>query len=262
MNSPQHRSSPTSTLLTLLPKALEARKKATRDGERDRDDLLLAHIYLHTGDGANAEHTARELLARAPDSDTAIGLLGAAYRLQKNLPAWRTLLESNLQRRPQDSALLKQAATEAEVEGDYTRARRSYASILESGQATSDDSNIYAWLSLFDNSVDEPALAAAQQANLQSKEENPVYLHTLACLNAAVGRVAEARQLLLQEMTFSGLELPDSAAWYGFGRIYEQYGVYDAATAAYRKVTKPEGELDPLNTYVLAQARLAKLRAQ
>jgi hypothetical protein len=77
-----------------------------------------------------------------------------------------------------------------------------------------------------------------------------------------VGRTAEARQLLLQAMSVAGLEEPDSSIWYGFGRIYEQYGLNDAAIGAYRRVEMPAGNLDPADTFVLAQSRLAALRAK
>ena len=43
--------------------------------------------------------------------------------------------------------------------------------------------------------------------------------------------------------------------------IYEQYGVLDAAIAAYRKVEKPEGPITPTDTFVLAQTHLKALHA-
>jgi hypothetical protein len=120
---------------------------------------------------------------------------------------------------------------------------------------------MYAWLSLFDEQVDDQALEAAQQANLLSKNNNYAYLHTLACLDAARGESAEARQLLLEAMSTGNLEVPNSAIWYGFGRIYEEYGVNDAAAAAYQRVERPDGVIDPTGTFVLAQSRLKALHA-
>ena len=116
-------------------------------------------------------------------------------------------------------------------------------------------------LSLFDDQVDDQALAAAQQANLLSKNDNYAYLHTLACLNAARGETAEARQLLLEAMSSGHLEEPNGAIWYGFGRIYEQYGLYDAAANAYKRVERPDGVIDPTDSFMLAQSRLKALHA-
>jgi tetratricopeptide (TPR) repeat protein len=251
-----------SMLQALLPSAVAARKSASTETERDNLDLLLASLYLDTQDGPDAEVIARHLLQRQPDSDTAVNLVGRAYGLEKKWAAWRSLLDARLQKHPDNRGLLVQSASEAEAEGDFARARRNYRSILDSGRASVEDNNMYAWLSLFNDSADEQALAAAQQANLLTQQNNFNSLHTLACLDAAVGRTAEARQLLLQAMSVAGLEEPDSSIWYGFGRIYEQYGLNDAAIGAYRRVEMPAGNLDPADTFVLAQSRLAALRAK
>ena len=175
--------------------------------------------------------------------------------------AWKSLLDPRLQMHPNDRSLLLQTAAEAEAEGDLPRARRAFRTLLDSGNALADDYNMYAWLSLFDEQVDDQALEAAQQANLLSKNSNYAYLHTLACLDAARGETAEARQLLLEAMSTGNLEVPNSAIWYGFGRIYEEYGVNDAAAAAYQRVERPDGVIDPTGTFVLAQSRLKALHA-
>jgi tetratricopeptide (TPR) repeat protein len=92
-----------------------------------------------------------------------------------------------------------------------------------------------------------------------SKNASFADLHTLACLYAAQGKTTEAKQVLLQAMAAGNLTQPNSAAWYGFGAIYQQYGVTDAAIAAFKKVEKPERTISPTDTYVLAQAHLREL---
>jgi tetratricopeptide (TPR) repeat protein len=127
-------------------------------------------------------------------------------------------------------------------------------------KATANDYNSLAWLSLFDGPVDEDALHAAQQANLLTKSSNFSVMHTLACLYAEMGKTEDARQLLLQGMKADAIEEPNGAAWFAFGRIYEQYGLPDAAAAAYRKVDKQDDETSEAeDTYLLAQQRLKKL---
>lgn len=250
-----------SALLALLPSVVTARSSTSLDADRDNLDLLIASLYIHTGDGLNASSVAQQLLKQHPNSGIAVDLAGRAYGLQKKWADWRSLLEAHLRDRPNDRGLLLQSAAEAEAEGDFARARSSYRTILDSGHASAEDYNTYAWLSLFEASVDDEALAAAQQANLLSKESSFGDLHTLACLDAARGRTAEARQLLLQAMSTGGLEEPNSSIWYGFGRIYEQYGVTDAAIDAYKHVEAPEGIMGSTDTFVLAQSRLKALHA-
>ena len=55
---------------------------------------------------------------------------------------------------------------------------------------------------------------------------------------------------------------PNSTAWFSFGGIYEQFGSNDAAIAAYREVTPPEGPINPIDTYNLAQTRFKGLSAR
>jgi tetratricopeptide (TPR) repeat protein len=148
---------------------------------------------------------------------------------------------------------------EAEAEGDFPRARQALQSILDSGRGQPEDFNLFAWLSLFDQTVDDKALDAAQQVNMTTKNSNYSYLHTLACLDAARGNTTEARQLLLEAMKVGHLEGPNAAIWYGFGRIYEQYGANTAAIAAYNRVKNEASKDDPIGPYVLAQRRLEAL---
>ena len=246
-------------LLPLLPAVLKARGSTSVDEDRDNLDLLLASIYLHTGDGPRAQEVAQQLLKQHSQSDTALGLVGRSYGLQKKWDEWRSLVDNALQSRPSDRDLLIQTASEAEAESNFSGARRSYRTILDSGHASAEDFNMYAWLSLFEGNVDDQALAAAEQANLLTAEGSFANLHTLACLEAARGRTAEARQLLLQAMSVGGLEEPDSSIWLGFGQIYEQYGVIDAAASAYKRVEASKGVTSPTDTFVLAQARLRAL---
>jgi tetratricopeptide (TPR) repeat protein len=133
---------------------------------------------------------------------------------------------------------------------------------LDSGHALAVDYNAYAWLSLFSGTADSEAVEAAQQANLLSNGSSFAVLHTLACIYAAQSKTTEARQFLLQAMSSGNLAEPNDSIWLGFGLIYEQYGVRDAAIGAYKRVQKPEGNVSPIDTFVLAQTRLRALGVQ
>jgi tetratricopeptide (TPR) repeat protein len=165
-----------------------------------------------------------------------------------------------LTKHPTDRNLLLKAQA-SQAQGDFAGARKTLRAVLDNGEATSNDYNNYSWNALFEKKVDADAIQAAQQANLLSKNASFADLHTLACLYAAQAKTAEAKQVLLQAMAAGNLALPNSAAWFVFGAIYEQYGVTDAAIAAFKKVEKPEGPLFPTDTYILAQAHMNDLHA-
>lgn len=224
--------------------------------------LLLAYAYLNEQNGAAARIYTDKLIAQYPDSITAITLTGRVYRLLQDFSSWSALLNTHLARHPTDRDLLLQSAFEAEDESAFPRARKALQQIIDSGKATSYDYNNLAWLGLFDDHVDSASLQAGQQATLLTKNSSFNELHTLACLYAAEGKTSEARQLLLDGMAAANLAEPNSAIWFGFGSIYEEYGADDAAIAAYRKVTKPESTpIDPTDTWVLAQSHLKSLHA-
>jgi len=103
----------------------------------------------------------------------------------------------------------------------------------------------------------DAALKAAQLSN------NPWgILHTLGCLYAEVGKLKEAREILVQAMDAANLDDPDSSFWYAFGRVAEQAGERDLALADYKRVTAPKNPLElPGSSYQLAQIRLKALQS-
>jgi len=240
-------------------KARAGKMDPVKDQEdRDSLELLQVAIALHASDGLGARGSTRELLKRYPDSPTAIRLEGEADELLRDWAAWTTLLDSRLEKHPKDRFLLGQRAKEAEFEGDFQRARKALQVAIDGSDAQPEDYNEYAWVSLFSGDVDTQAAEAADKAYGLAKNESFAVLHTLACVDAARGKTGEAREMLLKAMSVGHLAEPNGAIWFGFGLIDEQYGLPEAAIAAYKRVEKPE-RAGPTDAYVLAQRRLVAL---
>jgi len=245
----------------LLPAVHSAWEKSTDDEERASLGLVLANGYIEIRDGAAARAAVGELLKKYPDSNVALNLAGGADVLLKDLADWDALIDKRLKVHPKDEDLLRIKANAAEWKGDFALARATEQQVMDIGKAKAGDYNSYAWTGLFDGKVGDDVVKAAQQATLLTKNATFAELHTLACIYAVQGKTKEARELLLKAMTLANLSEPNSEVWFGFGSIYEQYGVNDAATEAYRKVEKPEGFVAPTSTWVLAQNRLKALGA-
>ncbi len=248
------------TVVALLPDVLALSSSST-SSSRDNLDLLLAIMYLRAEDAVNAKTATQHLLDDHPDSLTAGLLAGQSHELSKDWSGWHTLLDKQLGQHSGNRLLLLQSVREAELQGDFARARTILHTLLDSGHALSGDQNNYAWLALLEDKPDEAAMQAAAQATLAAHNNDAGALHTLACLHAARGETALARQFLLDALSAGGKDEPDSAAWYGFGRIYEQYGLIDAALGAYRRVEQPRTP-EPDSTFVLAQRRVRLLGAK
>jgi tetratricopeptide (TPR) repeat protein len=251
-------------IAAMLPQISSRRDKWTSgEGKPDRKDmnLLLAEGYLRMGDGANARTAGDALLAEFPDSETAMRLIGMADSLNRAWTHWNSMLDAALAKHPTDHDLLSGKAWAEQAQGDFAGARKTLRQVLDAGQATGNDYNNYSWNALFQDKVDADAIQAALQANMLSKNSSFADLHTLSCLYAAQGKTTEAKQVLFEAMAAANLGQPNSSAWFAFGAIFEQYGVLDAAIAAYKKVERPEGPITPTDTYVLAQNHLKALHA-
>ena len=247
-------------ITAMLP---ELAQKAAATGLDKSDpaglDLLLADGWLHAEDSTHAKPAIDALLAGWPDSYTALALAGEEDRLTKNWAGWNARVDAHLAKHPGDRILLLQKAEAQQAQGDFAGARKTLKQELNGGEANAEDYNNYAWNALFEHNVDEDAIQAGQQATTLSNNARFADLHTLACLYAAEGKTTEARQVLLQAMQAEAMAEPNSAAWFAFGAIYEQYGDRDAAIAALKKVEKPEGPVNPVDTWVLAQEHLKAL---
>jgi tetratricopeptide (TPR) repeat protein len=161
---------------------------------------------------------------------------------------------------PDSLAAKRLSARLLAAKGDFDGALKELRSIAEDGRATTEDLNLFAWAALFVTSVPADAVEAAERANTLTQERNFAILHTLACVYAELGKPVEARNLLTKALETSHLAEPNSALWYGLGRLAELYGQPDAAVAIYKRVESPEGETtDAFATYNLVQARIRQL---
>ena len=246
---------------SMIPMVRAAWEKATAEDKHLDLGLLLATLMGGVEDGPGLREVSAEILTKYPESYVAIDRAGIAARLTKDWSSWNQILASHIAKHPDDEVLLRLKAQFAEDQGDFALTRATEQLVIDKGKGGAGDYNQYAWSGLFDGQVGPEVVKAAQQANMLSNSNSFAELHTLACIYAAVGKTSEARELLLKSMTAANLSEPNSAVWFGFGSIYEQYGVNDAAINAYRKVEKPDGPIGATDTWVLAQIRLKALGA-
>jgi tetratricopeptide (TPR) repeat protein len=171
------------------------------------------------------------------------------------------LAKKRLEKMPDDITALRALATSSAAQHNYAAAYERLLKVVASANSDAQDVNQVAWLSLFYDRPGGADLDAALRAS-QMQANDGDFRHTLGCVYAEVGKPREAREVLLQAMDLWNLTQPNSALWYAFGRIAEDYGEQDIARADYAKVTPPkmlESEWD--STYRLAQSRLRSLGA-
>jgi len=206
---------------------------------------------------------AKRLMEQEPDSVIALNLAAQGYQLQNDPASLQALLAPRLAKKPGDRDLLVAETQAYELAHNFKAAQETQQKVLDSGKATVNDYNSYAWLGLFHNDLGEDIIKAAQQSAQMGKNSGFAELHTLACIYAAQGKTTEARQVLREAMDAGNMGEPTSEVWYALGLIYEQYGEKKAALDAYRRVQAHEFDdhtfVSPGSTYVLAQGRIREL---
>ena len=241
----------------VLPILNAAREKAANDEERMRIDQALALTLVRTEDYAAALPVVQRLAQSAPDSAVGFNMLtNTLGRLDRDDEITK-LANDRLARFPKDDDALRVLGGEAMNHGDYATCDKYYRQVIDELRPTANDYNNIAWNALFSGVNLDRALEEARQA-MQLPGAGPALLHTLASLYAETGKSLEAREALLQSMDDAGRDEPADHDWYVLGRIAENYGVTDAALAAYRRVEKPKSDLAS-STYLLASKRLKNL---
>jgi tetratricopeptide (TPR) repeat protein len=222
-------------------------------------NLAVARAYKKLSDYQGYLKYTSLLYDAHPDSEIAFVLLTDALGL---LERWKDLEKIILEKRsanPNSFPALRAECAMAQSRGEHVQAWELGQKLIDLGEARPEDMNNIAWSALFLSEFDQRAVDIIERALVQAKA--PERIHTGSAVYAEIGRITEARELLLEYMFLEGLDEPDSASWYVLGRIAEQLGEIDAATSAFEHVKKPDKSTASFSSsYVLAQNRLKTIR--
>ncbi|MGH9603327.1 MAG: DUF3857 domain-containing protein [Terriglobales bacterium] len=245
-----------------IPLLEQGRAKAASDADRTAFDLALARCYVKLEKMEALIPVAERLVQAAPRSALAFAFVQMPLRALKRWTEAERSAQERLKLLPDDVDALRFLSQGAMLQGRFDRVQEHHARLVAVGKAEARDFNQLAWAALVSDAVTPESIEAAQRGTSLSNNQSGAVIHTLACLYAEVGRTSEARERLLHLMEVWGLEEPDSETWFGFGRIAEQYGMREAAIAAYRRVETPKSKyIDIADTWSLAQRRLKGLGA-
>jgi transglutaminase-like putative cysteine protease/Flp pilus assembly protein TadD len=231
-------------------------------GDIDKTNLALALVYgydqLHQYEKGVAP--AATLQEQYPESDSAFRWHCLFLRESGRSGEADVLAQERLRRTPGDLEALRGMAADAISREDFAKAHDIAQGIVKDGKGSTSELAGIPWYSLFTGkplaSDVEAALKAAELSNNAWS-----ILHTLGCLYAELGKLKEAREVLVQAMDSANLDNPDSDFWYAFGRVAEQAGERDLALADYARVTIPKDPSELVeSSYRLAQIRLKALQ--
>ena len=238
----------------------EARTNTKTDLDRARLTMVLADAYAAQERWSEMLPLAEELAKSFPTSLRAFDLMVMAYTRLGRLDDWDRLVQARIKAHSDEPAYLRSSAQLATYRGQFSKSREIIKTLIDQGQATENDLNLYAWYALFlPPPIAGETVDVAVRANDLSKNANFPILHTLACVYAQNGKTGQARDLLLRAIDVAYLAEPNSEVWFGLALIAEQYGEFDAARKMYGRVEKSKVDY-PGATYVLAQRHLDALR--
>jgi tetratricopeptide (TPR) repeat protein len=234
------------------------RDKTPNDEAKTAVDIALMVDYRQLRDWNKLLLVAEQLAKAHPDSGSAFEAWTLALQQLGRSDEVETLGKERLARLPKDAAAIHALADGAARNGKYDTAMTWSRRLVDDGTPTSGDYNNVAWLALFRGTDLDRAIDDARRASAEGSAD-PAAMNTLAALYAESGKTVEARQALLKSIDGRHTEEPSSADWFVIGRIAEDYGLPDAAAAAYKRVDKEEAT--GLTTWELAQRRMTAMGA-
>jgi tetratricopeptide (TPR) repeat protein len=245
--------------LVLLKKAREA---ATTDSDRLRLDHAIARIALAQKMYADLLSSADFAASVHPNSDTAFSWKSIALRQLKRDAELDSLIATRLEKRPNDQAALRVGLQYALNRGNWGRMRDFMKRLTDAGFAGIGDYNNMAWAGLAEKGGTDEVIQLAHKA-ITSQNKSFDSLHTVAAAYADGGKIAEAREYLVQALDSAELAAPNPACWLVLGMIAHRLDLKDTAKELYgRVISDPkQDESTPHSIATLARSRLAQLGA-
>ncbi|HVR40910.1 MAG TPA: DUF3857 domain-containing protein [Thermoanaerobaculia bacterium] len=237
---------------------LVAARETASDDLKPKIDAALLNIYTTEQSWDKAVPVAQRLFAAYPDSRFAFNSYTTVLTNAGKHAEAAALANKRLEQLPKDSDALRALSDSAIQNGDFAAAEKFLLRIIDEQSPTTNDYNGMAWLALFTGNELDRAIGFARRAVGDDKAPDSASLHTLAALLAETGKGVEAREVLLRRLEVGSSSRPNSDDWYVLGRIAEDFGVSDAALAAYKRVEKSTS-VRKTTSYELTARRMSAL---
>jgi transglutaminase-like putative cysteine protease/tetratricopeptide (TPR) repeat protein len=229
------------------------------DAQRAILNTLLVAVARDRGDSALAVSSAESAYPSDPKPADAWWLMASAYGFAERWQDAERVSREWLAAEPNAEMARHFLLAALNGQGRAREGLELLAPAVQLGRANPSQLNLYAWQALVADAVDDLAVKAAEGAYNRQQRRNYASGHTLACVYAVNGRIADARQVLLQILEDQPQIDPQSGEiWLVRGLIAERLGATATALKAYGSIEKPRIS-DPDSVYAIARARLAQL---
>lgn len=208
-----------------------------------RGALLSVLTYHHIQDRKAADRYSSELMQLFPDKPRAALLRGMTLKEDKRFDEALLLLRAARKANSDDEPLAVEEANTLSQMNRLAEARELFLQVMREGKDSPVILNNVAWNDLCSGKVTEQTAGWAERAVQLSK--NKGRYHTLACVQAVLGRYTMARETLLES-------LPDEepigpVTWFALGLIAQSLDDLESARIYFGRVDTPENNEDPAN---------------
>jgi len=219
-------------------------------------------IAVSRKDGPLAMESAAGIERLKPGSAASLEMRALSYQVAGRWQDAERASRAWIEQRPGDTRARQSLVRALNGQGRYADALGVLAAVVQDGTANASQLNNYAWQALVADAVDATAVHAAESSSAQRQQRDYSSSHTLACIYAAQGRIADARRVLLQLLDDQPTADPSSSEiWLVRGLIAEALGERRAAARSYRQIEKTANDRAD-SVYAIAAAHLAQIERQ
>jgi tetratricopeptide (TPR) repeat protein/transglutaminase-like putative cysteine protease len=213
----------------------DARAKSTNRVERGQLDLALCESLEKAQKWNELLIVAERLAAIHPFGDDGFRFI---VKAETGLGQWkqlRTEADRRLKSAPGSLTALQAMATSTVHTGNREGAAEYLKQMAASPFGGQKDRLFEAWVSMLVGKADRDLLTRLNHATEFGGQISADYWYTLGMLQVFLDKPEEAQRSLAKALDSDDFAALDARPWALVGKIYERYGLNDAAAVAYRK---------------------------
>jgi hypothetical protein len=212
-----------------------ARARATGPIDRGQIDLALCGSLERGQQWDELMLVARRLEATHPFESDGFRFFVKAASARERWKEMQSEAERRLKTVPKDAEALRAMATSMVHNGNREEAAAYLRKLTESPFSGSEEMQFEAWNSLLIGKPSTDLLAKLEAVPTGLGSTSAGYWYTLGMLQAFLRKPEEAQKSLTRALNEEDTSTLDAKPWALAGKIYEEYGLADAAEAAYQK---------------------------
>jgi tetratricopeptide (TPR) repeat protein len=231
------RDSPSQKAIQILQ---EARARSMDRVERSQIDLALCESLEKAEQWKELVAVARRLAENPLFAEDGFRFIVKAAKALKQWEVIKTEARTRL-KGTYDSAAQRAMATALAGAGDREGAAAYLSRLSASSFGDTEDKLFEAWLRMLIGKADEELLQSLSKAGESGTKRAASYWYTLGMLQVTLNKPEEAQRSLTQALDHDDFAALDARPWALAGKIYEAYGLADAAAASYERArTSPQ----------------------